>query len=291
MASTRDIRRQIKSKKDTQQITKAMKMVSAAKLRRAQEKVVAARPYAAKMEQVVASVANSSGGRHPMLVSRPVKKTGYIVIAADRGLAGAYNAQVIRRTLSEIGDRTPDQYAIVAVGRRARDFFSKRNYPMLGEIVGLPDFPTFSDIKTVTELVVKLYQDEVFDELYLVYNKFISPIQQTPVVKKVLPLEDLTDSNEVPKSTTGYKASYTYEPSPERVLDSLLPKFAETQIYSALLEAKASEQGARMTAMDSATKNASEMIDTLTLALNRARQSAITLQIMEIVSGAEALKS
>jgi F-type H+-transporting ATPase subunit gamma len=297
MASFREIRRRIKSVKNTQQITKAMKMVAAAKLRRAQEKVEEARPYASKMAEVVASVAQSSGARHPMLVSRPVKKTGYIVITADRGLAGPYNAQVIRRALTEIEGKTRDQYAIVAIGRRGRDFFAKRNHPLVAEITGLPDNPSFSDIKSISEMVVQQFQQEVFDELYLIYNEFVSPIQQRPVLIKVLPLEELakhpqTESNKVAAPKTGaptFKSVYSYEPSAEAVLDKLLPKFAETMIYSALLEAKASEQGARMTAMGNATDNATEMIENLTLELNRARQSAITLQIMEIVGGAEAL--
>ncbi|UOF91580.1 F0F1 ATP synthase subunit gamma [Fodinisporobacter ferrooxydans] len=301
MASTRDIRRRIKSVKNTQQITKAMKMVAAAKMRRAQEKVQEARPYAAKIEEVVASVAKSSGGKHPMLVSRPVKKTGYIVLTADRGLAGSFNAQVIRLAVNELANKSRDQYSLITIGRRGRDFFKKREYPMSGEVVGLPDFPNFADIKAISEMVVNLYQDEVFDEVYLLYNEFINPIQQVPVMKKLLPLEDLAKSEQkeasyVPggssnKENTGYKPSYEFEPSAEAVLDKLLPKFAETLIYSALLESKASEQGARMTAMGNATDNASDMIDSLTLALNRARQSAITLQIMEIVGGAEALNS
>ncbi|GIM45701.1 ATP synthase subunit gamma [Collibacillus ludicampi] len=282
-ASSRDIKRRIKSVKNTEQITKAMKMVSAAKLRRAQERVTQARPYTAKMEEVIGSIAKAGGASHPMLVKRPVKRTGYVLITADRGLAGSYNAQVIRHAMASLKDKKENEYAIFAVGRKGRDFFARRGYPLAGEITGLSDFPTFADIKRVTQAVVSMYEKGEVDEVILVYNEFISPIQQRPVAKKILPLEEV--GGEDAKVT-----NYIYEPSAEAVLEKLLPKYAETLIYSALLEAKASEHGARMTAMGNATDNASEMIKKLTLDLNRARQAAITLQIAEIVGGAEALK-
>ncbi|MFC4769516.1 ATP synthase F1 subunit gamma [Effusibacillus consociatus] len=285
MASTRDIRRRINSIKNTQKITKAMKMVEAAKLRRAQERVTLARPYAAKLEEVIASIAKAGGARHPMMVKRPVKKVGYVVIAADRGLAGSFNAQVVRHAINEFKDKSKDEYVIFAIGRKSRDFFVKRGYPVAGEITGLPDSPTFADIKRVTESVVKMYEDGTYDEVHLIFNKFNSPISQVPVTKQILPLEDV--GGETAKKVN---ANYLYEPSEEGVLDVLLPKYAETLIYSALLESKASEHGARMTAMGNATDNATEMIATYTLALNRARQAAITTQITEIVGGAEALK-
>ncbi|GAX89609.1 ATP synthase F1 subunit gamma [Effusibacillus lacus] len=285
MANARDIRRRIRSVKNTQQITKAMKMVAAAKLRRAQERVTLARPYAAKLQEVIGSIAKAGGGaKHPMLVKRPVKKIGYVVIAADRGLKGAFNAQVIRHALNEFRDKPKDEYVIFAVGRKARDFFVKRGYPVVGEITGLADFPTYADIKRVTEAVVKNYEDGTYDEVYLVYNMFKSAISQIPVTKQILPLSDVGGGEA--RVTSGY----LYEPSQEEVLDALLPKYAETLIYSALLESKASEHGAQMTAMGNATDNATEMIASLTLSLNRARQAAITTQITEIVGGAEALK-
>jgi F-type H+-transporting ATPase subunit gamma len=288
MASTRDIRRRIKSTKNTQQITKAMKMVAAAKLRRAQERVEQARPYAAKMEEVIGSIASGTGSaNHPMLVKRPVKKTGYVVITSDRGLAGSSNAQVLRVAVSEIGNKNKNEYAIFAIGRKGRDFFQRRGYPLVGETTGLSDSPTFADIKNIASEVVKLFQDGVYDEVYLVYNQFINPISQVPVTRKLLPLEDVGGQKHE-KQPGVITAKYDYEPSAEAVLDNLLPKYAETLIFSALLEAKASEFGAKMTAMGSATDNASKMISQLTLALNRARQAAITTQIMEIVGGAEA---
>ncbi|MDI3327829.1 MAG: ATP synthase F1 subunit gamma [Alicyclobacillaceae bacterium] len=283
--NARDIRRRIRSVKNTQQITKAMEMVAAAKLRRAQERVHLARPYAAKMEEVIGSIAKAGGTRHPMMVKRPVRKTGYVVITADRGLAGAYNANVIRAALQAVGEKSPDEYTILAVGRKGRDFFRKRGYPVADEITGLSDYPTYSDIRRIASAAVKMYEEEVYDELYLVYNRFINPVQQTPTVKKILPLEDVGAGG-----AEGRRLHYEYEPSAEEVLESLLPKYAEALIFSALLDAKASEHGARMTAMGNASDNAAEMIESLTLALNRARQAAITMQISEIVGGAEALK-
>lgn len=269
--------------KNTRQITKAMKMVAAAKLRRAQEKAEASRPYANKIREVIASIASgATGSKHPMLQSRPIKKTGYIVITSDRGLAGGYNGNIIRQVLQTIkaNHKSPDEYALFVIGRKGRDFFKKRNYPVIGEIVGLPENPKFSDIKRIASAAVKLYADEKIDELYLCYNEFRSAISQIPQVTRLLPLQSI---GEVEK-----KVNYEYEPTSEEVLAELLPKYAETLIYSALLNAKASEEGARMTAMGNATDNASEMIDRLTLFFNRARQAAITQEISEIVAGANA---
>jgi F-type H+-transporting ATPase subunit gamma len=287
--NTRDIRRRIKSVKNTQQITKAMKMVAAAKLRRAQERVVQARPYAAKMEEVIASIASGSGSaNHPMLVKRPVKKTGYVVLTSDRGLAGSFNAQIIRTVLNEVRGKSHNEYALFIIGRKGRDFFRRRGYPVVGETTGLSDSPTFADIKTVASEVVKLFQEGVYDEVFLVYNEFVNAISQVPVTRKLLPLEDV-GGKKVEKQPGVITAKYDYEPSAEAVLDNLLPKYAETLIFSALLESKASEFGAKMTSMGNATDNATKMIAKYTLALNRARQAAITTQIMEIVGGAEAL--
>lgn len=289
MANARDLRRRIKSVKNTQQITKAMEMVAAAKLRRAQERVTQARPYAAKMEDVIGSIASASGSaNHPMLVKRPVKKTGYVIISSDRGLCGGYNVQVIRKLVTEIADKPKDSYAIFAVGRKARDFFQRRGYPLVGEVVGLSDSPSFADIKDVSSQVVKLFQDGVYDEVYLVYNEFINAVSQVPVSRKLLPLEDVGGAKQEAKPGE-FTAKYDYEPSAEAVLDKLLPKYAETLIFSGLLEGKASEFGAKMTAMGNATDNAGDMISRYTLQLNRARQAAITTQITEIVGGAEAL--
>lgn len=279
----REVKRRIKSVKNTRQITKAMKMVSTAKLRRAQDQAQAARPYAQKVQDVVASIASGSTSfKHPMLQTRPVKKTGYIVITSDRGLAGGYNGNIIRKVLQAANEKhkSKDEYAIFAIGRKGRDFFVKRDYPVIEEVVGMPENPSFSDIKQIAYTAVKLYADEKIDELYLCYNEFESAISQIPQVKRLLPLQSIESDSQA--STV----NYDYEPSAEEVLEVLLPKYTETLIYSAVLDAKASEHGARMTSMGNATDNASDIIDRLTLFYNRARQAAITQEISEIVAGA-----
>lgn len=278
----REIKRQIKSKQNTKQITKAMEMVAASKLRRAQEAAEAARPYADKLKEVVGSIAaGSKGVKHPMLQNREVKKTGYLVVTSDRGLAGGYNANVLRRVMTEIQERhkSPNEYSIFVIGRKGRDFFSKRNMTIVEEVVGLSDSPTFGDIKTVASAAVRNFENGSYDRLFLVYNRFVNAISQIPEVKQLLPMEDMSGSA---------VSNYEYEPSPEGVLEVLLPKYAETLIYSAVLDGKASEFGARMTAMSNATKNATKMISNLTLVYNRARQAAITQEISEIVAGANA---
>ena len=282
----RDIKRQIKSVQSTRQITKAMEMVAAAKLRRAQEKALSARPYADKLKEVVSSIAaGTKGVTHPMLVTRPVKKTGYLVITSDRGLAGGYNANILRAVTQTIKERhkSKDEYVLFVIGRKGRDYFRRREMPIVEEITELPDSPMFSDIKAIANKAVKYFEDEQYDELNLFYNEFINAITQVPVEKRLLPLEEKHVSGGAPA------ASYEYEPSAEAVLTHLLPKYAETLIYSALLDAKASEFGAKMTAMGSATENATKMINDLTLTYNRARQAAITQEITEIVGGANAL--
>ncbi len=283
----RELRRRIKSVKNTRQITKAMKMVAAAKLRRAQEKAEAARPYARKIQEVIASIANGTTSvKHPMLQSRPVKKTGYIVITSDRGLAGGYNGNMIRKVIQTIAEKhkSQDEYTIFVVGRKGRDYFRKRNYPVIDEVVGLPESPTFADIKKIASAAVQLFADEKIDELYLCYNVFQSAISQIPTVSRLLPL----DAVAADAGDAGRKVNYEYEPNAEEVLADLLPKYAETIIYSSLLDAKASFYGAQMTAMGNATDNATDMIGRYTLQYNRARQAAITQEISEIVAGANA---
>ncbi|WDL95206.1 ATP synthase F1 subunit gamma [Alicyclobacillus sp. ALC3] len=300
--NTRDIKRSIKSKQDTAKITKAMQMVSAAKLRRVQEAVQLSKPYLAKMQTMLSNVSKSARYvKHPLLATRPVKRTGYLVITADRGLAGPYNAQVIRMALQKFRGKDTSTYALYAVGRRGRDFFKRHGYPLAGEVIGIPDSPSYHSVNDLAEQVVAAYEAEEFDELYFVYNEFINAATQIPVVKKVLPLSDIGDQKSPAESGSGNLASgqsasgqstvqYLYEPDAETVLSALLPKYAVTLVYQAVLDAKASEHSARMAAMKNATDTANEMIDNLTLALNRARQAAITTQIVEIVGGAEALK-
>lgn len=285
MASLRDIKNRVTATKKMKQITKAMEMVSAAKLNRAEINAKSFVPYMEKIQEVVASIASGSTGvRHPMLVSRPVKRTGYLVITADRGLAGAYNSSVLRhvyRTISQ-KHKSADEYLLIVVGKIGVQFFKNRKMAVHDSIVGLADQPSFADIKRIASDTVKLYEDEAFDELYMYYNHYVSAIQQDLTEKKLLPLSNM--------GTEGAKSSYEYEPSEETILEELLPQYAESLIYGALLDAKASEHAARMTAMKNATDNADELIDGLTLSYNRARQAAITQEITEIVGGAAALE-
>ncbi|RIX51016.1 F0F1 ATP synthase subunit gamma [Paenibacillus nanensis] len=279
----REIKREIKSKQNMRQITKAMEMVAASRLRRAQLAATAARPYADKLKEVVANIAaGTKDVKHPMLESRPIKKTGYLVITSDRGLAGGYNANVLRKVTQTIQEKhkSTDEYALFVIGRKGRDYFRRRNMPIVEEVIGLSDSPTFADIKSISSAAVQMFADGAYDELYLFYNKFVNAITQIPTESRLLPLEEMSDNGAV--------SAYEYEPSPEGVLEVLLPKYAETLIYSAVLDGKASEFGARMTAMGSATKNATKMINQLTLTYNRARQAAITQEITEIVAGASA---
>jgi F-type H+-transporting ATPase subunit gamma len=283
LASLRDIKSRINSTKKTSQITKAMQMVSASKLNRAENSAKAFVPYMEKIQEVVASVAlGATGVAHPMLQSRAVKKTAYIVITSDRGLAGAYNSNILRAAYLAMKERhkNNDEFAVIAVGKIGLNFFKKRGVPVVLEITGLGDQPSFADIKDIASKAVNMFEDETFDELYLYYNHFVSAIEHQVTEKKLLPLTDIETSTKL--------TSYEFEPSQEDILEVLLPQYAESLIYGALLDGKASEHAARMTAMKSATDNAKELINNLTLKYNRARQAAITQEISEIVGGAAA---
>ena len=285
MASLRDIKSRITSTKKTSQITKAMEMVSASKLNRAETNAKAFVPYMEKIQEVVANIAiGSNDVSHPMLVTRPVKRTGYIVITSDRGLAGAYNSSVLRQVFRSIKQRhkSEDEYGIIVMGRVGRDCFKARKMNIVLEILGVSDQPSFDDISDLTKQTVGMFSDGTFDELYLYYNHFVSAIQQDVTEKKLLPLADIATSNKL--------TSYEFEPSAEEILEVLLPQYAESLIYGALLDGKASEHAARMSAMRSATDNANELISGLSLVYNRARQAAITQEITEIVGGAAALE-
>jgi F-type H+-transporting ATPase subunit gamma len=285
MASLRDIKNSINSTKKMSQITKAMEMTSAAKWNRGVMNAKAFVPYMEKIQEVTAAVAMGSKGiNHPMLQSRPVKKTGYIVMTSDRGLAGAFNSNVIRRVYQTIEQRhtSKDEYAIIAIGRVARDFFVKRGINVDLEIVGVSDQPSFESVKDITSSTVGMFSDGTFDELYVYYTHYKSAITQEVTVKKLLPLSDISTSSKL--------TSYEFEPSAEEILEVLLPQYAESLIYGALLDSKASEHAARMTAMRNATDNAKEMIKNYSLIYNRARQAAITQEIAEIVGGAAALE-
>lgn len=285
MASLRDIKSRINSTKKTSQITKAMQMVSAAKMNRAELNAKSFVPYMEKIQEVTAAIAiGSKDVQHPMLTSRPVKRTGYVVITSDRGLAGAYNSNVIRAVNQAIQKRhkSTDEYAIIAIGRSGRDFFVKRGANVVLDIIGVADQPSFADIKDIASKAVGMFSDETFDELYMYYSHYVSAIQQDVTERQLLPITDISSSAKL--------TSYEFEPSAEEILQVLLPQYAESLIYGALLDSKASEHAARMTAMKSATDNANELISSLSLVYNRARQAAITQEITEIVGGAAALE-
>lgn len=282
MAGVRDIRRRIRSVANMQQITKAMKMVAAAKLRRAQEKVIASRPYSNQIQDVLARLVQAQTGvKHPLLEQRPVKKIGYILVTSDRGLCGGFNANLIRMTRAVLEEKRDTNTGLVAIGRKGNDYFSRRKVEIITRFTGLGDNPDLNQARRIADEVVRLYTSGELDEVYLVYSKFITVLTQEPTMVKILPVEPSEDSS---------GSLYIFETEPEEMLKVFLPRYVESLIFSALLESKASEQGARMTAMDSATENAKEMIDKLTLAMNRARQAAITKEISEIVGGAAALE-
>ena len=285
MASLREIKNRISSTQKTSQITKAMQMVSASNWNRGVSNAKSFVPYMEKIQEVTAAIAvGSKGIAHPMLQSRPVKKTGYIVITADRGLAGAYNSNVLRSVHQTVlkNHKSADEYAMIAIGRVGRDFLVKRGVNVALEITGVPDQPKFADIQDVTRSTVGMFADGTFDEIHLYYTHYVSAISQTVTDKKLLPLTDI--------SVSGKLTSYEFEPSAEEILEVLLPQYAESLIFGAVLDSKASEHAARMTAMKNATDNAHELISSYTLAYNRARQAAITQEITEIVGGAAALE-
>jgi F-type H+-transporting ATPase subunit gamma len=281
VAGTQDIRRRIRSVRNMQQITKAMKMVAAAKLRKAQLKLNAARPYARQLQGVLERLAQAPvDDIHPLLKKRPVQKVVYVLITSDGGLCGGYNANLIRKTSGLIA-KSQQEVKLVAVGRKGRDFFRRGKIEFLAEFTRLGDNPTYNQAKEIAQKVIDLYEQGEADEVYLLYTEFVTAMTQRPSQIKLLPIEQ-------PVGKLGRQ--YIFEPSAGEILDSLLPKYIETQIFRTMLEGKASEQGARMTAMSSATDNAKDMIDRLSLAMNRARQAAITTEISEIVSGAAALE-
>lgn len=287
MPSLRDLRRRIKSIKSTQQITKAMKAVSAAKMRRAQDSVIAARPYAKRLIGVLGRVASvASGVRHPLLEVREPKKVLYVVITADRGLCGGFNANIIRKAVAET--RGLPDVSLVCVGRKARDYFRRRGYNIVQQYVGLGESVRASQASEIARFIMDRYSQGEFDAVYLVYSEFVNVLVQRPVVVKLLPAEPPREE-ESDKKAAG-RVDYIFEPSAEDVLGALLPKYVTNTVFQGLLESKAGEHSARMTAMDNATKNASEMIDRLTLSMNKARQAAITKEISEIVGGAAALE-
>jgi F-type H+-transporting ATPase subunit gamma len=289
MPSMRDIKEKIASTKQMRKITKAMQMVAAAKLNRAQATAGDYSAYADKLREVVASIASTSStgssSKHPMLATRPVKKTAYLVVTENRGLAGAYDSTVLKYTQNLIQEKhaSKDEYVIIVTGKVGLNFFEKRGYPVTLSKTDIPDDLSFDDVLDFAKQILAMFDTQKFDELHLIYNHFVNAISQTLVDKQLLPLKDL-------ENKPVEKVNYVYEPDEDEVLEILLPLYAEGQIYGALLDAKAAEQAARMSAMRSASDNASDIIDHLSLSYNRARQAAITQEITEIVGGAAALE-
>ena len=285
------MRRRIKSVKNTQQITKAMKMVAAAKLKRAQDRVTAARPYAVKMNEVLGGLSAkvSNDYSHPLLNERGDEKCMIVLVTADKGLCGGFNANVIKATQVFISEIAGPDISMIPVGRKGRDFFRRRQIEFVEEYVGLTGSgrAELSDAREISAKVINTFvEDESIDKVFLVFTEFKTVMSQTVKLEQLLPIPSIETESEEPASDA--EAEYIYELPPAEIFGKLLPKQVETQIYRAMLESVASEQGSRMTAMDSASKNAGELIDTLTLNMNRIRQADITREIIEVVSGAAA---
>ncbi|EOS7782398.1 F0F1 ATP synthase subunit gamma [Enterococcus hirae] len=298
-ASLNEIKTRIASTKKTSQITRAMQMVSASKLTKSEASSQKFQIYANKVREIVthltATQLNDIASDNPrgdinynsMLISRPVKKTGYIVITADGGLVGGYNSSILKQTMSilEEDHKSPDDYVMIAIGGTGADFFKAREINLAYELRNLSDQPSFDEVRKIVGMATTMYQNEVFDELYVCYNHHINSLTSQFRVEKMLPISDLD-----PEEATTFDQEYIFEPSKEEILAQLLPQYAESLIYGAIVDAKTAEHAAGMTAMKTATDNAATIIDDLTVSYNRARQGAITQEITEIVAGASALE-
>ena len=298
-ASLNEIKTRIASTKKTSQITRAMQMVSASKLTKSEASSQKFQVYATKVREIVthltATQLNDIASENPrgdinynsMLLSRPVKKTGYIVITADGGLVGGYNSSILKQTMSilEEDHQSPDDYVMIAIGGTGADFFKARGINLAYELRSLSDQPSFDEVRKIVNMATTMFQNEVFDELYVCYNHHINSLTSQFRVEKMLPISDLD-----PEEATTFEQEYIFEPSKEEILSQLLPQYAESLIYGAIVDAKTAEHAAGMTAMKTATDNAANIIDELTVSYNRARQGAITQEITEIVAGASALE-
>ena len=290
MATLREIRGRISGVKKTQKITRAMKMVAAAKLRRAQNNVVAARPYARKMKELLHYLSGQADiGAHPLMILREMKEVALVVVTSDRGLCGAFNSTVIKASLGHISQHYADVSArgglkLFCVGKKGTDVFVKRNYTIAGKYIGVYNNLVFSQAQGIAREVVEGYRKGEYDRVDIVYNEFKSVAQHRVIVDQFLPIPAVSEGN----ATAGIE--YIFEPSRGEILNALVPKHLTFQIWRILLESNAAEQGARMAAMENATENANELISTLQLQYNKARQAAITKELLEVVSGAEALK-
>jgi F-type H+-transporting ATPase subunit gamma len=290
MATLRDIRRRIRSVESTQKITRAMKLVAAAKLRRAQERIVSARPYAVKMAELLSSlVRRAEGEAHPLLVRRPAARKRLVIITADKGLCGAFNSNILRASLAFLREQGETSVTLVVVGKKARDFYRRRQWEVKSEMLGFFDRLAYSHAQELAGGLMQEYLAGEVDEVHLMYNEFRSVAVQRVKREQLLPIESAAAS-EGEGGAEGATGDYIYEPSPEAILAALLPRHVTTQVYRALMESVAGEYGARMTAMEAATKNAKEMISVLSIQYNKARQERITKELLDIVGGAEALR-
>ncbi len=287
MATLRQIRQRIRIARNIQQITRAMKMIAAARLKRAQDRVMAARPYSEKMQTLIGTLALASGSvEHPLLqVREQVRHIGVLLITADRGLCGSYNTNIIRRCMEFAQQYEQDQIRLLTVGKKGMQFMTRRGYPSVQHYTIPLSGPTVSHAQEIARTAQEMFLSEQVDEFYVVFSRFRSALVQIPTVQRLLPVEQVAVEDGRVEHL-----EFIFEPSSEELLRRLLPRYVFNMVYQALLESTASEHGARMTAMSSATDNAGKMISTLTLNLNRARQAAITKEILEVVSGAEALK-
>ena len=289
MATLRDIQRRIRSVQSTQKITRAMKLVAAAKLRRAQERIISARPYATKMAELLGNLVSgqgSEGAAHPLLEQREGPRRQIVIITADKGLAGAFNSNIIRRSLEFVRSSNTTELTLVVVGRKARDFYRRRQFTIKRDMIGFWDKLAYGHAQELADYFMQQYLENEVDEVHLIYNEFRSVAVQRPVRVQLLPIP----KTEATSTETEAAVDYIYEPSPEAILGDLLPRHVRMQVYRALMESLAGEYGARMTAMEAATKAAKDMINILSIQYNKARQEKITKELLDIVGGAEALK-
>jgi F-type H+-transporting ATPase subunit gamma len=295
MANVQDLKRRIRSVRNTRKITKAMELVASARLRRAQTRIEAMRPYADRMLELIGGVARASASVRsiPLLQRREVRTVAIVPLTGDRGLAGAFNGQVIRRALQlerEVRGEGKEVRWLVA-GKKGRSTLTFRRYDVVGAWTGFSDRPQYGDAQAIAHRLTELFVEGEVDAVRLVYNEYESPLVQRVTVKEVLPIaEHLLETDEEERRDDAMRGDFIFEPEPEEILARLVPVYLETEVYRALLESAASEQGARMTAMRNASKNAGELIDGLTLQMNRARQAAITQELLEVVAGADALQ-
>lgn len=298
MGNLKEIRNRIKAVKSTQQITKAMKMVAASKFKKAQNGIMQIRPYVDKLQEVLSNLSQNADAVEgsPFMIERPVQKVLVVVITADRGLCGAFNSGILKLATHAIHEKYAEQYkkgdvSLICVGKKGVDFFTRRNYKVVAQYPGIFQKLSFDSVAQIAEMIMQAFEEQQYDAVDLIYNEFKNAITQNRVVQPFLPIKADQIVNTPNKNTASLNTDYIFEPSPEAIIKDLIPKSLKIKFYRAMLDSNAAEQGARMTAMDSASENASELLRQLNLSYNSARQASITTEILEIVSGAEALAS